>query len=92
MNSPIIGAGIGLAEIQVSQFLHLRGSLAFTKGSRMTVDMDLGGMKQIINSIGGAITGNELDVQSIPIQVEGLTIGGSNLTGFVGVNGPTGRG
>ncbi|MFA7062277.1 MAG: hypothetical protein WC156_15845, partial [Pedobacter sp.] len=88
MDSPIMAAGIGLAEIQVSQFLHLRGSFAFSKGARMTVDMDLGGFKKIINTAGGAITGNELDVTSLPIQVEALTIGGSNLIGFVGVGGP----
>ncbi|MBV5304621.1 MAG: hypothetical protein JZU70_10550 [Chlorobium sp.] len=88
MDSPVMAVGIGLAEIQVSEFLYLRGSFAFSKGARMTVDMDLGGFKQIINSVGGAITGTELDVQSLPIQVEALTIGGSNLTGFVGVGGP----
>jgi hypothetical protein len=76
----LMGIDIGLAEIQVSEFLNLRGSLAFRKGERHVVDVNPGGLSTIISDLGGGDT--------FPLDVEFMTIGGANLTGFAGVGGP----
>ena len=76
----LIGLDIGMAEIQVSEFLSLRGSLAFRKGERFTVDVNPGGLSTLLADFGSGPT--------IPMQVEAMTLGGANLSGFAGVGGP----
>jgi hypothetical protein len=48
----ILGLDVGLAEIAVADFLHLRGSLAFRKGEQFDVAVDLGGLAPIANQLG----------------------------------------
>ncbi|MEO7578774.1 MAG: calcium-binding protein, partial [Massilia sp.] len=83
----LIGLDIGMAEIQVSEFLSLRGSLAFRKGDRHVVDVELGGLQQLADDLGAVIAGSAPG-QPLPLQMEFLTLGGANLTGFAGVGGP----
>jgi hypothetical protein len=84
----VMGLDIGLADIEVAHFLYLRGSLAFRKGDLLAVDVDLGGFKKIVNQVYGAISGTMPDIDTVPLQVEALTIAASNLAGFAGVGGP----
>src|SRR3990167_2366519 len=72
---------IGLAEIAVADFLFLRGSLAFRQGEVYDVAVDTGFLRPLLESLGqnGA---------SLPLQVQAMTLGGANLTGFAGVGGP----
>ncbi|WP_420226204.1 hypothetical protein [Pigmentiphaga litoralis] len=77
----LMGLDIGHAEIQVSEFLYLSGSLAFRKGDRANVDVNLGGLQTLLDQTAGV--GSRLN-----LEVEMLTLGGSNLTGFAGVGGP----
>ncbi|MEI7786163.1 MAG: hypothetical protein WCK08_17355, partial [Betaproteobacteria bacterium] len=81
----IVGLDVGLAEIAVADFLHLRGSLAFRKGEQYDVAVDLGGLAPLANQLGQTL-GTSLN--PLPLRVEALTLGGSNLTGFAGVGGP----
>jgi hypothetical protein len=93
----VLAAGIGLAEIQVSEFLQLRGSLAFTMGQQFASKIDMGGLKTIVSDIA---TGFEtlglplndllpgLDKGIVPLNLQAITLGGANLTGFVGIGGP----
>ncbi|MEN9775556.1 MAG: hypothetical protein RL322_2626, partial [Pseudomonadota bacterium] len=75
-----VSVDIGLAEIMISQFLHLRGSLNFTKGAILPTDVNLGGFKYLMQDLTGS--------DSVRINMDTMTIGGANLTGFVGINGP----
>ena len=85
----LIGLDIGLAEVQVSEFLYVRGSFAFRKGDRYDVDVDLGFLSRIFSEAGElAIGGYQPGQASIPLEIQSMTFGGSNLTGFVGINGP----
>jgi len=84
----VMGVDIGLAEITVADFLYLRGSLAFRKGDLLAVEVDLGGFKKIVNQVWGAVSGEVPDIDTVPLQVEALTIAGSHLTGFAGIDGP----
>ncbi|MCX7257343.1 MAG: hypothetical protein NTZ64_11550, partial [Polaromonas sp.] len=77
----LIGLDIGMATIQVSEFLSLRGSLAFRKGERYTVDVNPGGLAGVLDALGA--TG-----PTYKVQVEAMTLGGANLSGFAGVGGP----
>ncbi|MDZ4123485.1 MAG: hypothetical protein U1E02_04800, partial [Hydrogenophaga sp.] len=81
----VIGLDIGLAEITVADFLHLRGSLAFRKGEVFEVAVDAGGLAPLLEDIGTA-TGAVLN--PLPLRVNALTLGGANLTGFAGIGGP----
>ena len=76
----IMGLDIGMADIQVSEFLSLRGSLAFRKGERFNVNVNPGGLSTLLADLGSGPT--------IPMQVEAMTLGGANLSGFAGVGGP----
>ena len=98
-NNYIIAAGIGLAEIQVSQFLHLRGSLAFTMGQQFVAQVDMGGLKTIMSDMLATFKEVGLDLSLVfpnmtpenpllPVNVKSITLGGANLTGFVGIGGP----
>ncbi|WP_043112418.1 hypothetical protein, partial [Pseudacidovorax intermedius] len=79
----LMGLDIGYAEIQVSQFLSLSGSLAFRKGERIVgAQVDLGGLQTLVNQATGN-TGTHL-----AMDMETLTLGGYNLQGFAGVGGP----
>ena len=78
----IVGLDIGMANIQVSEFLSLRGSLAFRKGERYMVDVNPGGLSGVLGALGA------LGATSAKVQVEAMTLGGANLTGFAGVGGP----
>ena len=84
----LIGLDIGMADIQVSEFLSLRGSLAFRKGERYIVNVDLGGLSTLADQLGPLIPGDYKAGQELKMSVETLTLGGSNLTGFVGIGGP----
>ena len=84
----VIGLNIGVADIAVADFLYLHGSLAFRKGDRFDVEVDLGGFKKIVNQVWGAISGEVPGIDTFPLQVEAFTIAGSHLTGFAGIDGP----
>jgi len=78
-----------LAEVQVSEFLHVRGSFAFRKGDTYTADVNLGFLTRIFSEASElAVDNYEPGSASIPLELEAMTFGGSNLTGFVGIGGP----
>ena len=76
----LLGLDIGLAEIAAADFLFLRGSLAFRQGEVYDVAIDTGFLRPLLESLG-------LNGDSLPLQVQGMTLGGANLTGFAGISG-----
>ncbi|MCU1533289.1 MAG: hypothetical protein JWO49_2860, partial [Arthrobacter sp.] len=82
----LLGLDIGMAEIQVSEFLYLRGSLAFRKGDTYNVMVNPGGLSPLIDSLNS--TQGTAIPNPLPMQVTALTLGGANLSGFAGVGGP----
>ena len=75
-DSPLIQFSVDQAIMSIADFIHLRGSFAFTKGPAYTVQVNTG------ISLGGE--GESLP----PLEMETLTIGASNIQAFVGLNGP----
>ena len=75
-----LGASVANATIQISEFVYLTGSFAFEKGAKLDVVIDTGIPDSMAGTIGfgGQVKG----------QVEVMTIGGSNITAFVGIDGP----
>jgi hypothetical protein len=82
---PVMGLDIGLAEISLADFVHLRGSLAFRKGEIYNVKIDPGGLGPLLNDIGDV---SGVDLNNINLNVQAMTLGGANLEGFAGIGGP----
>ncbi|MEI7702917.1 MAG: hypothetical protein WCK86_24190, partial [Planctomycetia bacterium] len=90
----VIEASVGNVTIGVSEFIHLTGSVAFKKGGAQTVHVTEGLASSVV-SAGLGVLGLTLPPGiSIPAtgatttEVEFLTIGAADLTGFVGIGGP----
>ncbi len=82
----LLGIDIGMADIAVADFLYLRGSLAFRKGEVYDVQVNLGGLQPLVDSLN---EGAGINLPSpLPMQVTALTLAGANLSGFAGVGGP----
>lgn len=99
----LIGASVGQAILHLSEFVHLSGSLAFNLGPTYTVTVDAGIPAEIRNLILEALDyfgvdqalqnlldllGIDLAAGTIEHEVISLTVGGSNINAFVGMNGP----
>jgi hypothetical protein len=82
---PLLGLDIGLAEISLADFLHLRGSLAFRKGEIYNVKIDAGGLEPVLSDLGDV---SGIDFDNINLNVQAMTLGGANLEGFAGIGGP----
>ncbi|WP_295538365.1 calcium-binding protein, partial [uncultured Pseudacidovorax sp.] len=80
----LLGVDIGYAELQVSQFLSLSGSLAFRKGDRFMADVNLGALQKLMNEA-GTLLGTS---STLKLQMETITLAGHDLQGFAGVGGP----
>ncbi|MFZ9626421.1 MAG: hypothetical protein ACO3AD_14260, partial [Burkholderiaceae bacterium] len=83
--TPVMGLDIGLAEISVADFIHLRGSLAFRQGDVYNVKIDPGGLKPLLTDLSDV---SGVDFNNINLNVKALTLGGANLEGFAGIGGP----
>ena len=82
----LIGIDIGMADIAIADFLYLRGSLAFRKGDIYDVQVNLGGLQPLVDSLND---GAGINLPSpLPLQVTAMTLAGANLTGYAGVGGP----
>jgi len=88
------------ATLQLSEFLYLSGSFAFEAGPSHSVTVNSGIPPDILdiikNEFGGSpelqdileLLGFDLDTGTITHGVNSLTIGGSDITAFAGINGP----
>ena len=96
----LIGASVGQAIMQLSEFVHLSGSMAFELGPTYMVTVDAGipsEIKNLINEALGADStiqdlldaiGIDLEAGTIEHEVVSFTMGGSNINAFVGMDGP----
>ncbi len=92
-----IGASVEMAEIQISEFVHVKGSVAFEKGPAQEVDVTGGLLAELGADAGEFLTDLGLPADyadSFPAlggtstQLAFMTIGASNVHGFVGMDGP----
>ncbi|MFN5906018.1 MAG: beta strand repeat-containing protein, partial [Planctomyces sp.] len=90
----VIEASVGNVTLGVSEFIYLTGSLAFKKGGAQTVHVTEGLASSIVQAGSTALGLNFPPGLNVPAtgatttEVEFLTIGAADLTGFVGVGGP----
>ncbi|MEZ6119775.1 MAG: hypothetical protein R3C28_24850 [Pirellulaceae bacterium] len=88
----------GHAELGVADFVHLGGSLAFELSQPRAVTVDLGIAQSLLDEISAAITpevqtladqvGLDLSNGTVTTSMKMLTVGGRDLVGFMGMNGP----
>ncbi|MCA9215474.1 MAG: hypothetical protein KDB27_20555, partial [Planctomycetales bacterium] len=89
-------ASVGHAELKVSKFMHVAGSLAFEEASAENVTVNTGLPQSILDALSftteqqtlASAIGFNTTNGTLQVPMEGITIGGRNLTAFVGVNGP----
>jgi len=86
-------ASIEQATLQISQFVHIAGSLAVEKGPVQTVQLapggiDLTGNLELLLESFGLDPGLASLLISTQAELEFLTIGASNVHAFIGINGP----
>jgi len=101
----LIGASVGHAILQLSEFVHISGSMAFELGATHEVTVDTGMSAELLNlltqaqslaqgtalkELNGAISelGLNLAEGTIEHKVVSFTVGGANLSAFVGMDGP----
>ncbi|MDH5700258.1 MAG: hypothetical protein OEZ41_09890, partial [Nitrospirota bacterium] len=95
----LIGASVGQAIMQLSEFVHLSGSMAFELGPTHMVTVDAGIPSEIKTLFNQALSNSDvadalealglnLDAGTIEHEVISFTIGGSNINAFVGMDGP----
>ncbi|MEH6442593.1 MAG: LEPR-XLL domain-containing protein [Oceanospirillaceae bacterium] len=93
-----LGADLIGAQLSILDFVHVYGNLHIEKGPASNVNIATGFPADIVNLLDGGLPGvsselkgliSGLDDYSLISQAEvtGLQIGGSNLNGFVGVDG-----
>jgi len=93
-----IGADLIGAELSILDFVHAYGNLHIEKGPASNVNIATGFPADIVNLIGGGLSGVSTDMielvkglddlSTIPqVEVSGFRIGGSELKGFVGIGG-----
>jgi len=96
-SSKWIRASVDYAEISVSEFLSLSGSLAFTMGATQTVNVNLGELNAPFTLFRNALPASAQTVFDAVLPINNgatsmamdiMTIGGSNLMGFAGIGGP----
>ena len=84
--SPYLDVNVAFANIQISEFLDLQGSIDFTSGIVLpTVNVNGGSFSSVLRSVLTPISGSTTE---FAMGMTEMTLGGSDLTGFFGVNGP----
>ena len=92
-----IVASVEWAELHISEFVHIAGSFAFTKGDTAEVHVTGGLLGALGDKAGDFLSDLGLDedlMDNFPVLSEGttnvsfLTIGASNVHAFIGMNGP----
>jgi hypothetical protein len=99
----LIGASVGNAILQLSEFVHLSGTMAFELGPTYMVTVDAGIpaeikylLNEVLNQVGVDETlqtlldalNIDLEAGTIQHEVISFTMGGSNINAFAGMNGP----
>lgn len=74
------------AQLQVSEFLYLRGEIVFSKVSGLNVVVNTGDLGDVIDAL-KSDNSDGLAPGQINMNVNALTIGATNMYGFVGVGG-----
>jgi hypothetical protein len=96
-DSKLLRASVEQATLQLSEFLYLGGSFAFEAGPSHSVTVNSGIPPDILSIIKNEasdiqeildLLGFDLDTGTITHGVDSLSIGGSNVTAFAGINGP----
>ena len=96
----LLRASVQQATLQLSEFLYLGGSFAFEAGPSHEVTVNSGMPPDILDLIEKEASGSpdiqealdllglDLETGTLTHGVDSLSIGGSNVTAFAGVNGP----
>ncbi|MGD8416616.1 MAG: calcium-binding protein, partial [Pseudomonadales bacterium] len=86
-------ASVERATVQISEFVHITGSLAFEKGPVRTVQLAEGGI-DLTGNLEDLLDSFDLDpglasyLVATEAELEFMTIAASNVHAFVGINGP----
>ncbi len=89
-----IAASAETVTIQLSQFVHITGSIAFEKGPSYTVTLGGGLLGDVVSDVDqlledyGLPENTPVPVLDSPVELSFMTIGASNVHAFVGINGP----
>jgi len=84
----IIEVDVGLAQIQVSEFLYLRGGFKFTMANVEEVVVNTGELASLVEVFKEETSSNDdLDDGQIKMNVDRLSLAATNLYGFAGVGG-----
>jgi hypothetical protein len=99
-DSKLLRASVEQATLQLSEFLYLGGSFAFEAGPSYEVTVNSGIPPDLLDLIDNEVSGStdlqdvldllgfDLETGTITHGVDSLSIGGSNVTAFAGINGP----
>ncbi len=88
-DQPLIGGGAQKVTIQISEFVHLTGSIYFEKGPILDAPLVggvLGDPADVLDALGVSIAGEYLGLTNK--QIETITFGALDVHAFVGLDGP----